>query len=390
MKKIFLYSVAIAAAMLLAACHSDHDHEGHDHEGEAHEGHNHEGEGHDVTHTGEIHFSDAQAKTAGLQLYEVHPTAFSELIEVSGRLLPAQGSEATVTATMAGIVRQTQQTLAEGMSVGAGQALFVINAAPIADGNPAAAAQTELKLAEQALRRAEALAKEKLITQRELEEARARFETAQSTARSLGNAAQSRTVSAPIGGFLKSVLVKPGDFVEAGAPLAVATQSQRLQLRADLPERHYAVLPQISDANFRMAYEPASAIHSVSELGGRLVAKGRATEGEGYFVPIIFELNNQGNLMAGAFAEVYLKGAPRQGVLTVPNEAITEAQGLYFVYLKVHPETYLRQEVKLGHTDGSRTEVLEGLKPGDNVVARGAVQVRLAANATVIPEGHSH
>ena len=77
-------------------------------------------------------------------------------------------------------------------------------------------------------------------------------------------------------------------------------------------------------------------------------------------------------------------------MLTVPNEAITEAQGLYFVYLKVHPETYLRQEVKLGNTDGSRTEVLEGLKPGDNVVAQGAVQGRLAANATVMPEGHSH
>ena len=95
MKKIYLFSVAIAAAMLLAACHSDHDHEGQNHEGETHEG-----EGHDAAHTGEIHFSDAQAKTAGLQLYEVQPTAFSELIEVSGRLLPAQGSEATEKVTL--------------------------------------------------------------------------------------------------------------------------------------------------------------------------------------------------------------------------------------------------------------------------------------------------
>ena len=407
MKKILLYSVAFSAAMLLSACQGGHghDHEGHNHaeEAEGHEGHDHEGhEGHDHEgesaekeahgegHTGEIHFSDAQAKAARLQLYEVQPSAFSEIIEVSGRLLPAQGSEATVTATMSGIVSQNRQSLTEGMAVGAGQTLFTINAKPMADGNPAAAAQTELKLATQALHRAEALAKERLLTQRELDEARARYETAKSTAQSLGNAAQSRSVGAPMGGFVKSVLVRPGDFVEAGAPLAVITQSQRLQLRADLPERHYSALAQISDANFRMAYEPQSAIHSVSALGGRLVSKGRASEGEGFFVPIIFELNNQGNLVAGSFAEIFLKGTPRQAVITVPNEAITEAQGLYFVYLKIHPETYLRQEVKLGSTDGSRTEILEGLKKGDQVVTQGAVQVRLAANATVIPEGHSH
>lgn len=74
----------------------------------------------------------------------------------------------------------------------------------------------------------------------------------------------------------------------------------------------------------------------------------------------------------------------------MPNEAITEAQGLFFVYIKTHPDTYMRQEVTLGATDGRRTEVLSGLKPGQQVVGHGAVQVRLAANATVIPEGHSH
>ena len=56
----------------------------------------------------------------------------------------------------------------------------------------------------------------------------------------------------------------------------------------------------------------------------------------------------------------------------------------------MHAGCFRRQEVKLGATDGTRTEIVSGLKAGDRVVTRGATQVRLAANASVIPEGHSH
>ncbi|MGM9688221.1 MAG: efflux RND transporter periplasmic adaptor subunit [Alloprevotella sp.] len=409
MKPIFLFSMALTATMLFAACHNDHDHSGHDHEAE---GHNHEAMGHEKQvqpqdeqvqpqekqlgtsdhegHEGEITFTEAQARAAGLQLLTVEPGEFAEVVEVTGRLLPAQGDEATVTATMAGMVRQSTPNLADGTAVSQGQTLFVINASSLANGNPAAAAQAELEAARKALARAEQLAADRVISARELDEARNRFNTAQATARSLGTAAQTRAVQSPLSGFVKNVLVRPGDYVEPGQPLATVTQSRRLQLRADVPERHYGLLSQVCDASFRLAYEPSTAAHKVSDMGGRLVSRGKTVGSADFYVPVTFELPNQGQLVSGSFAQIYLLGASRQGVITVPNEAITEAQGLFFVYVKTHPDTYMRQEVTLGATDGRRTEVLSGLKPGQQVVGRGAVQVRLAANATVIPEGHSH
>ena len=172
--------------------------------------------------------------------------------------------------------------------------------------------------------------------------------------------------------------------------MATVTQSQRLQLSADLPERHFALLPQIQDATFRLSYEPEGTAHCVSEMGGKLVSKGRASSATGFSVPVPFELPNRGRLVSGSFAQVYLQGAARKGVITVPNEALTEAQGLFFVYVQIHPERYQRQEVTVGATDGRRTEIRSGLTAGQRVVAQGATQVRLAANATVIPEGHSH
>lgn len=384
MNKIVYYGVAFFAATLLSACHAGHNHGPEEHaESDAH-GHEHEHGADEIT------FTPEQAKAAGLKIETLKPADFAEVVEVSGRVLPAPGAEATVAATMAGIVRFPQSDLTDGKPVSKGQALFVVEAGQMADGNPAAAAQAELTAAKQALARAERLAADKIISQRELEDAQQRYQAAAAAAKSLGGASQTRSLAAPIGGYLKSVLVKPGDYVAAGQALATVTQNRKLQLRADVPERHYAMLSRIAGANFRMAYDDASVTHSVKELGGRLLSKGQATDTGDYFVPVTFEFNNQGNIVPGSFAQVYLEGNTRSGVLSVPVEALTEAQGLYFVYVQVRGDAYRRQEVQLGASNGRRTEILGGLKAGDKVVVAGATQVRLAANATVVPEGHTH
>lgn len=386
--KSYIIGMATLVVMLLAACHDSHaDEDGHTH------GHEAKSEAHDDGHDHEpdiIEFSQAQAQAAGLELQTVGPTEFSEVVEVSGQVLPASGAEATVTATMAGIVSYATQSLTEGAPVQAGQTLFTVNGRPMADGNPAAVAQSELEAAGNAYERAKKLAADHIISQRELEDARLRYESALATSRSLGNAAQMRALSAPIGGYVKQVMAKPGDYVAAGQALATLTQSRRLQLRADVPERYFQMLPRVTSANFRMAYDEEGSVYSIQALSGRLVSKGRSGTDGSRFVPVVFEFNNQGHIVPGSLAEVFLKGASRSGVLTVPQSALTEAQGLHFVYVQVHDGEYRRQKVKTGVTDGQRVEIVDGLKAGDKVVTRGATQVRLAANATAVPEGHTH
>ena len=383
-------SIAVCSVMLFAACHAEHaDQHHHEHGDGEHQAEASEEEAHQHE-PGIIEFSAQQAKAAGLVVQEVQPSDFSEVIEVSGQVLPASGAEATVTATMAGIVGYATKQLAEGVGVQAGQQLFVVNARPMADGNPAAAAQHELTAAEKAYDRAKRLAADHIVSQRELEDARLRYESARSTARSLGSASQMRGASSPISGYLKALLVKPGDYVSAGQALATVTQSRNVQLRADVPERHYEALSRIASANFRMAYDKSGQVYSLRQLGGRLLSKGHGAAEGSTFVPVIFEFHNQGHIVSGSLAEVYLLGNVRSGVLAVPEAAITEAQGLQFVYVQVHDGEYRRQEVKLGASDGIRTEIVDGLKPGDKVVTSGSTQVRLAANATAVPEGHTH
>lgn len=377
--------VTLAAVAMLTSCHAGHDHDAaHSDEKAATESdHAHEAD--------EIRLTAQQAREAGVKVAALQPSDFAEIIKVSGQVLPAQGTETTIAAPMAGIVQASAGTrLAEGEPVRSGQVLFTLDAAPMAEGNPAAAAQAELAAARAALKRAESLAGERIVSQRELDDTRQRAATAEAQARSLGSASQKRNVSAPVGGYLKELLVSPGSYVAAGQPLAILTQNRRLQLRADVPERHYQALPRITSANFRTDYEEAGRTYSLQELGGRLVSRGQAAGAGDFFVPLIFEFNNAGGIIPGSYAEIYLQGATRKGVLAVPVEALTEAGGMTFVYVQSAPDAYRRVEVKTGASDGRRTEIAAGLHEGDKVVVQGAAMVRLAANATAVPEGHSH
>ena len=94
-------------------------------------------------------------------------------------------------------------------------------------------------------------------------------------------------------------------------------------------------------------------------------------------------------MVQGSYAEIYLITQNRPNVITLPIGALTEEQGVHFVYIQVDEEGYRKQEVTLGESDGERVEILAGVKKGDRVVTKGAVQVRLASASNAIP-AHNH
>ena len=96
-----------------------------------------------------------------------------------------------------------------------------------------------------------------------------------------------------------------------------------------------------------------------------------------------------GGIIPGSFAEVYLLTNKRTSVISLPVSAITEEQGLNFVYIRQDADCYTKREVKLGESDGERVEICSGLKAGENVVTRGAVHIKLASASNAIP-AHTH
>ena len=438
-----------------AACgtagRSAHDHAGadaHNHAGgTAHNhagatGHDHaESTAHGQSHApGIIEFSAVQAETAGLRTETVKAGPFSQVVKVSGEILPAQGDEITVVATTSGIVafsngltsrsaaipasqasgsisqpsaqasehsgqaihpsgqaiqpssqssRPVRTALVPGARITSGTALAWISSRNMPEGDLALKAKATLDAAAREYERASALVESGAISRKEFEQAQLDYVNARAAYQAYdGRSAEAGVaVKASLTGYVKEVYVNEGDYVNAGQPLLTITRNRLLQLRADVPQKYYAALRNVSDANFRPAYSDET--YSIKALGGRLVSAGRSAAGT-FYIPAIFEFSNTGDFVPGSYSDIYLIGSREEGIISVPESALLEEQGVYSVFVKVCESEYRKQEVRTGRTDGLRREILSGLNEGDEVVTAGTGQVRLASMSGVVPEGHSH
>lgn len=359
----------------------DHEHEGHDHEAEIHAEEK-------TAHSDEIVLTPEKAKAAGVEAEVIHPGAFREVIQAGGQILSAQGQEATVVAASSGVVSFSRK-IAEGIEVGQGSELLSVSAEHIQEGDPVRKAKVAYEKAKEEYERAEKLIDSQIVSQKEFAALREAYQNARLAYEALlpSKSGKGVAVKAPIGGFVKNCLVKEGDYVTVGQPLMTVSQMRRLVLKADVSERYYAQLPRIVSANFKTPYN--NKVYCLENLGGKVLSFGKSSGDTSYYVPVTFEFDNRGDMVPGAFVEVFLLSGERQGVISLPESALTEEQGLYFVYLKLDDECYKKQEVQLGTSNGERVEILSGLKDGDTVVTRGAIHVKLAAASNAIP-AHSH
>ncbi|WP_455511390.1 efflux RND transporter periplasmic adaptor subunit [Butyricimonas paravirosa] len=383
----------------------DHSHEGHDHE---HEGHDHEHEGHDhehetaeehaghshesetTKHSDEIIFPKAQAAKTTFEVREIQPASFNQVVKTTGQVLAAPGDEAVIVATSNGVVSFSSNKLTEGTKVQKGQSLFQISSKDIAEGDYYTKVKATYEAAKASYDRAEALVKDKIISQKEFESTKLEFENAKTAYDAVSNnkTAKGVSVNASINGHMKNILVKEGEYITVGQPLATVSQNQRLVLRAEVSQRYYNAMQSVKSANFKTPYD--NKVYSLEDLNGRLLSFGKTSNENSFFIPVSFEFDNKGEVIPGSFVEVYLISSPIENTLSIPVSALTNEMGIYYVYVQIDEEGYRKQEVALGANNGKEVQIIKGLHPGDRVVTQGAYQVKMASASGAIPHGHSH
>lgn len=397
MKQIII--CIIVSAYIFTGCNNnphkdtDHDHnhtETHNHpEGDNHN-HNENEEISAETHEDEIIFTTEKAKAAGVEISEIQPKTFRDVIKTSGQILAAQGDDMTIAATASGIISFGKISLSEGSAVNKGNTLLSISAQNIQDGDPTEKAEIAYRTAQKEYERAAILRKDKIISEKEYNQAWNAYETARIAWKATAGR-QSKNgvaITSPMNGFIKNRLVNDGDYVEIGQPLLSISQNRRLMLKAEVSERYYQYLPTLTSAYFKTPYN--SKVYQLDELNGKLKSYGRSSDTGSFYIPVVFEFDNKGDIIPGSYVDVYLLSKNMDNVIAIPVTALTEEQGAYFVYLQLDKEGYKKQEVTLGASNGKEVQILSGIQPGNRVVTHGAYQIKLAANSSVIPEGHSH
>ena len=395
MKNIVFIVAALFVLGATAACHH-----GHDHETEAEEHHHDHDHGHDHGHEHHhgdnvIRFSNAQGLKVGLALEKVQPTTFGQVIRTTAQVLPSQGDEREATATAAGVVVFTNPNLVEGAAVKAGQPLFEIQSNGMADNNMSVRLQeatANYNAAKADYERKQKLIEDRIVSQADLERAHMAYLSAKATYDNLCNnfSQTGSVVRAPISGYVKSINVRNGGYVDAGRPVVTVAQNRDLQLRAEVQPRYYNALKSITGVN--LCIPGTDSVLTLADLHGSLVSYGKATGTDNPLIPVTFRVRNTGSLLSGTFVSLYITTAADRQVLTVANDGIVEEMGNYFVFVKVCQEEYEKRLVTLGATDGLRTEITSGLQEGEWIVSHGAAMIKLAqGTGSLDPHaGHVH
>ncbi len=335
---------------------------------------------------GDITYLKEQAWRIPFALDQVRSAPFARSVRVGAEVEPAVNAEEVITARTAGVVHLEGEAPLEGMPVTKGRTLFTLSSQGVVGGNAGATVQqarNDLMRAKADLERTEALYKDRLVTQDEVLRARNAFANAEVLLQQSGSA---QTVSAGINGYVRSLRVREGQFVQPGDVLATIATNERLSIHADVPLRAFGALGTVADARIRTT---EGRVYTLAGLNGRVQSVGRAADG--LYVPVRLEVSGAPDLLPGSMVEAWLLSPPQAETLTIPLSAVLEQEGRTYCYVQTAGETMDKRTIILGGNDGLRAEVIDGLRPGERVVSIGALDVKLATASGAMPaHGHEH
>ncbi|MET0290452.1 MAG: efflux RND transporter periplasmic adaptor subunit [Pseudoxanthomonas sp.] len=271
-------------------------------------------------------------------------------------------------------VRVTALNVDVGQAVHRGQVLMALDHrtldSELQQANASLAeADASVALARANLTRSEQLAEAKYISASQLDELRAQRtqrEAQRNTARAARDAAQLRRdfaeLRAPADGIISRRLVQPGQVVSAGTELLRMIRDGRLEWRAELPEHELArVAP---GASVQLPYQGQT-------VAGRIRAVTPGVDSQTRTGTIYADLPEPGPLKPGVYLEGRILGAAASALM-VPSASVVQRDGHSYVFTVDAKRVAHRQRVRTGAVEEGQSEIVEGLKAGDQVVEQGA------------------
>lgn len=284
------------------------------------------------------------------------------------------------------------QKYREGDAVKKGQILFEIDPRTfLAEVQQAEAARNRqralFEAATATLARVKPLAERNALSQRDLDEAiaseqsaRAALEQASATLETARLNLGFTRIESPIDGIAGIAKAQIGDLLSPGAASELTTVSAVDPIKAyiSISEREY--LDFLKDRDYRVNDHPLQLVlvdGSVHPYPGEVTLVNREVDPTTGTLKIgaLFP-NPEARLRPGQFAKLRATVAMREGALLVPQRAVSEVQGRYFIAVVDAQNTVQMRAVVPGERTGSNRVIREGLKPGERVITEGTQKVR--------------
>ncbi len=320
---------------------------------------------------------------------------FGQVIKTTAQVQSAPGDEVIISAKADGVVVLSSDNILEGKSVSNGQTLFSITSNGLSGNNTVvqfAEAKNNFEKSEADYDRAKELAKDKIVSAKELLNAKNLYDNAKAVYSNMNKnfSSSGQSVKSPMNGFVKQVFFQNGQSVEAGQAVVSVSQNKTLLLRAEVQQKYASILGSIRTATIRTLNDNQT--YTLEQLNGKVLSYGKTANSDNYLLPVNLQIDNKGSFVSGGFVEIYLKSLTNSQALTIPNPSLLEEQGVYYVYVQVNPELFEKREVKIAGTDGLSTEIINGITEKERIATKGAMMIKLAQATGTLDahSGHTH
>jgi cobalt-zinc-cadmium efflux system membrane fusion protein len=166
------------------------------------------------------------------------------------------------------------------------------------------------------------------------------------------------------------------------APGAVIDSSSELLSIADLSSVYVEAQVYEKDMGHVRIGQPASITtdsYPGTHFTGRVTSIGDQIDPQTRTTPVRCEVSNRGaKLKLNMFAGVALPTTSQRSGLAVPTDAVQDVEGKKVIFIRRSPTQFEIRQVTLGRASDGMTEIASGLKEGEEVVTRGAFQVKSA------------
>ena len=208
-------------------------------------------------------------------------------------------------------------------------------------------------------------------------QAKTQYEAQRSLTQQVAQQLEKSKIVAPFDGTIDAVLAEAGTVVSAGmSPVFRLVNLSNMYLKADVPEGYLndVVAGKKVIVNFPvLRLEVPSKIRSV----GRYINPDNRTFSVEVDLP-----NNKAQIKPNLTAQININDYTNDQALLVPQSVISEnAPGEQYVYTTQYDQERnqsmaKKQMVVTGKTEGDFVEIIQGIQPGDTVIAEGARSVK--------------
>jgi membrane fusion protein (multidrug efflux system) len=302
--------------------------------------------------------------------YVVKVIPVAENLELPGSIIANEATE--IHPEISG--RLTYLNTAEGKVVGKGTLI-----AKIYDGDLRAQLNklnVQLRVQEQTAKRYEELLKINGVSQQEYDMIRLQSNNIRADIAIVQSNIMRTEIRAPFSGTLGLKVISPGAYVTPATVLTTIRQNNELKLDFTLPEK------------FTGQLRPGQLVSFTSEGNSKIYnAKVTATESgiseESRSLRVrAAVVNNDRNLLPGAFAKVKIGFEPDPNAIMIPSQAIVpQARGKKVVVYRGGTISF--EDVVTGVRDSAMVQITNGLKVGDTIITTGLMSLKPKAKVVL-------